>query len=309
MMESRIQTAIRAAQYSMAGNLVLAVVKIVVGVLGHSFAMIADGIESVSDIFSSILVWIGLRYASKPPDRNHPYGHGKAEPLITFLVVGLLIASSIYIIIQSIYYIQRPHENPKAFVLIILGLIIVVKEGFYRWMRRKGQQTKSRMLEADAWHHRSDAITSLAAFIGISIAVVMGEGYESADDCAALVAAGIILYNAYRIFRPALSEVMDENIHEELIQDIRNLAVEVDGILDTEKCLIRKSGMLYHVDLHAIVNGDISVHEGHKLAHRLKDHLKNAMPEIAEVLIHIEPDDNGQLTCAVQSPPSTGPYG
>lgn len=290
-MESRIKTAIQAAQYSIVGNLGLAVVKIVVGVLGNSFAMIADGIESVSDIFSSILVWIGLRYASKPPDRNHPYGHGKAEPLITFLVVGLLIASSIYIIIQSIYYIQRPHESPKAYVLIILGFIIIIKEGFYQWMVRKGRQTKSRMLEADAWHHRSDAITSLAAFVGISIAVVMVDGYESADDWAALVAAGIILYNAFRIFRPALSEVMDENIHEELIQDIRILAVEVDGILDTEKCLIRKSGMLYHVDLHAIVDGRISVHEGHELAHRLKDHLKNAMPEIAEVLIHIEPDN------------------
>jgi len=291
MIESRIRTAIRAAQYSMAGNLLMAVVKIVVGILGHSFAMIADGIESTSDIFSSILVWIGLKYASRPPDRNHPYGHGKAEPLITFVVVGLLIVSAIYIIIQSIYYIRHPHENPKAYVLIILGFIILIKEGFYRMMKRKSRETKSRMLEADAWHHRSDAVTSMAAFVGIGIAVMMGNGYESADDWAALVAAGIILYNAFRIFRPALGEVMDENTHQGMIHRIRSLAIEVDGILDTEKCFIRKSGMLYHVDLHATVDGDISVHEGHELAHRLKDHLQAALPEIAEVLIHIEPDN------------------
>ncbi|MBY5956542.1 cation diffusion facilitator family transporter [Membranicola marinus] len=289
MIQSRIKTAIRAAQYSIVGNLFLAGIKIVVGVLGHSFAMIADGIESVSDILSSILVWVGLRYAARPPDRNHPYGHGKAEPLVTFAVVGLLIASSIFIIIQSIYYIRHPHSDPEPYVLIILGLIILIKEGFYQWMRRKGEQTKSRMLEADAWHHRSDAITSLAAFIGISVAVVMGEGYEAADDWAALVAAGIILYNAYRIFRPALSEVMDENTHHDLIESIRILAIEVDGILDTEKCYIRKNGMLYHVDLHAIVNGRITVYEGHELAHRLKDHLKDSLPEIADVHIHVEP--------------------
>jgi len=290
MIEKRIRTAIRAAQYSMAGNFVLALIKIAVGVVGHSFAMIADGIESVSDIFSSILVWIGLKYAARPPDRNHPYGHGKAEPLITFLVVGLLIGSAIYIIIQSIYYIRHPHENPEGYVLIILGVIIIIKEWFYHLMKRKSRETKNRMLEADAWHHRSDAITSLAAFVGIGVAVVMGDGYESADDWAALVAAGIILYNAFRIFRPALGEVMDENTHQDLIREIRTLAIEVNGILATEKCFIRKSGMLYYVDLHAVVDGDISVHQGHELAHRLKDHLQTALPEIAEVLIHIEPD-------------------
>lgn len=290
MIKSRVQTAIRAAQYSMVANFFLAIVKISVGIVGHSFAMIADGIESVSDIFSSILVWIGLKYAARPPDRNHPYGHGKAEPLITFVVVGLLIGSAIFIILQSLYYIRHPHENPERYVLIILGIIILIKESFYHIIKRKSRETKSRVLEADAWHHRSDAITSLAAFVGIAIAVVMGEGYQAADDWAALVAAGIIIYNAFRIFRPALGEVMDENTHQELISKIRLVALEVDGILATEKCLIRKSGMMYHVDLHAVVDGDISVHLGHELAHRLKDHLQQKLPEISEVLIHIEPD-------------------
>ena len=290
MIKSHVQTAIRAAQWSMLGNFFLAIIKIAVGVVGHSFAMIADGIESVSDIFSSALVWIGLKYASRPPDKNHPYGHGKAEPLVTFLVVGLLIGSAIFITTQSIYHIRHPHRAPEGFVLIVLGLIIVVKEGFYQLIKRKSIETQSRALLADAWHHRSDAITSLAAFVGIGIGVFLGEGYEAADDWAALVAAGIILFNAFRIFRPALGEVMDENTHQVLIRQIRDISGEVDGIIATEKCLIRKSGMSYHVDLHAVVDGQITVDEGHELAHRLKDHLQAALPEISDILIHIEPD-------------------
>ncbi len=290
MIKSHIQTAMQAAQWSMVSNLGLAIIKIGVGFFGHSFAMIADGIESVSDVFSSILTWFGLKYASKPPDRNHPYGHGKAEPLITFVVVGLLIGSAIFIMIQSIYFIRHPHEVPERYVLIILGLIILVKELFYRIIKKKSRETGSRVLEAEAWHHRSDAITSIAAFTGISIAVIMGEGYQAADDWAALIAAGIIIFNAYRIFRPALGEVMDENTHQEIIHKVRTLSREVDGIIDTEKCMIRKSGMFYLVDLHAVVDGQISVHQGHELAHHLKDHLKSTIPEISEVLIHIEPD-------------------
>lgn len=289
-MKSRVKTAIHTALLSIAGNFLLAILKILVGYFGHSFAMIADGIESVSDVFSSVLVWLGLKYANKPPDKNHPYGHGRAEPLVTFLVVGLLILSAFYIIFQSIHNIRVPHNSPSAYVLIVLGLIIVLKEYFYRIVKKRGMDTNSRMLTADAWHHRSDAITSLAAFIGISVAVLLGDGYESADDWAALVAAGIILYNAYRIFRPALGEIMDENIHDQLIRKIRNLSIEVKGIRGTEKCLIRKMGMLYYVDLHAIVDGDLSVQQGHSLAHELKDHLQKSIPEIAEVLIHIEPD-------------------
>ena len=290
MVKQHVKTAIRAAQLSIIGNFFLAIIKITFGVLGNSFAMIADGIESVSDILGSGLVWVGLKYASRPPDHNHPYGHGKAEPLVTFLVVGLLIASAIFITVQSIHFIREPHEGPETYVLIILGIIIVVKEGFYHLMKRKSIETQSRVLQADAWHHRSDAITSSAAFVGIAIGVFMGEGYEAADDWAALVAAGIILFNAFRIFRPALGEVMDENTHQVLISKIRKLSVEVEGIIATEKCLIRKSGMSYLVDLHAVVDGQITVEKGHELAHDLKDHLLKSLPEISDVLIHIEPD-------------------
>lgn len=285
------QKAIKTTYISIASNAVLALIKWLAGYFGNSYALIADAIESTSDIFSSLVVFFGLTYASKPADENHPYGHGKAEPLITFLVVAFLMISAGIIAVQSINNIKTPHEMPKAYTLIILGGIILVKETLYQIVSKRGKETNSSALEADAWHHRSDAITSVTAFIGISIALIMGKGYEQADDWAALVASGVIIYNAYLIFRPALGEIMDENLHDEMIKNIRKTALEVTGILGTEKCYIRKSGMKYFADLHAIVNADITVKEGHKLSHRLKDKLKEALPELADVLVHIEPND------------------
>lgn len=279
----------KATLLSIAGNTLLAAVKAIAGVLGNSYALIADAIESTADIFSSIMVWFGIHYSTRPADRNHPYGHGRAEPLITFVVVGFLVASAVVIAYESIDNIQKPHALPKPFTLIVLSVIILIKELFYRFVKRKSKETNSSALKADAWHHRSDALTSLAAFIGISIALIAGPGYESADDWAALLASVVILYNAFLIFRPALGEIMDEQIHEDLVLKIRNFSMQVQGVKGTEKCHIRKSGMKFHVDLHAMVTGSISVLEGHDISHRLKDHLLSELPEIADVLIHIEP--------------------
>ena len=283
------QTAVKTTYFSIIGNILLASIKGLAGFFGNSYALIADAIESTTDIFSSILVLLGLRYANRPADKSHPYGHGKIEPLITFIVVAFLIVSAGIIIHDSIENIQTPHKMPKSWTLIILGVIILWKEISYRIIIKKSKETHSTSLKADAWHHRSDAITSVAAFIGISVALLLGEGYEAADDWAALFAAVFILYNSYLIFRPALGEVMDENIYDELIESIRLIAINVDGILGTEKCYIRKTGMQYHVDLHAIVDGQISVEQGHYLAHKLKDQLKETIPNLGEILIHIEP--------------------
>lgn len=269
----------------------MAVIKFITGFFGNSYALIADAIESTSDIFSSLLVLVGLRYANKPPDEDHPYGHGRAEPLITFIVVGFLVASATVIAYESIEHIQTPHKTPASYTLIVLAIIIVAKEIFYRIVKKKGEETKSTAITADAWHHRSDAITSLAAFIGISIALIMGPGYESADDWAALVASGFILFNAYRILRPALGEIMEEHRYDDLVEEIRLAAVQVPGVITTEKCFVRKMGMTFHVDLHAIVDAEISVREGHKIAHDLKDHLIAVKPELVDVHIHIEPND------------------
>ncbi len=295
MSEENQQKAVKAIYLGIAGNAALALIKFLTGFFGNSYALIADAIESTSDIFSSLLVLVGLRYANKPPDDDHPYGHGRAEPLITFVVVGFLVASATVITYESIDHIQTPHKTPAPYTLIVLAVIIIVKEVFYRVVKRRGKETQSTVLTADAWHHRSDAITSLAAFVGIAIALFMGPGYETADDWAALLAAGFILYNAYQILRPALGEIMEEHRYDDLVKEIRLAAKEVPGVVTTEKCFVRKMGMTFHVDLHAIVNAEITVREGHEIAHKLKDHLLATKPEIADVHIHIEPDDPEQM--------------
>ncbi|MGJ8659462.1 MAG: cation diffusion facilitator family transporter [Cellulophaga fucicola] len=283
-------TAIKTTYFSIVGNICLAIIKGLAGFFGNSYALIADAIESTTDIFSSLLVLLGFKYAKRPADENHPYGHGKIEPLITFLVVAFLVTSATIIAYESIQNIQTPHKVPKAWTLIVLGVIIIWKETLYRIVLKKSKEIQSTSLKADAWHHRSDAITSIMAFIGISIAVICGKGYETADDWAALLASGFILYNSYLILRPALGEVMDEQLYDDLLLEIRNKALEVDGVLGTEKCFIRKAGMKFHIDLHAIVDGKITVKEGHDISHKLKDYLMEEIPNLEYVLIHIEPD-------------------
>ena len=286
---SKPDLAIRTVIFSILGNAFLAGIKFLAGIFGNSFVLIADGIESTVDIFSSFLVLLGLKYAARPADENHPYGHGKAEPLITFLVVAFLIVSAFTIGWQAIQNIKTSHELPESWTLIVLGGIILWKEVSFQVVMKRSKKLKSSALKAEAWHHRSDAITSVAAFIGISIAIFGGKGYEVADDYAALVACGFILYNCYGIFRPALGEVMDENNYEELTREIREIALSVKGVEGTEKCFIRKAGMKYHVDLHANVRGNLTVKEGHDIAHLLKDTLRKEIPHLGHVLIHVEP--------------------
>ena len=290
------QKALRTVWFSIAGNSVLALLKGLTGFFGHSYALIADAIESLTDIFSSLLVVFGIKYASRPADENHPYGHGRAEPLITFLVVAFLLVSAGIIAHDSIQNIRTPHALPQPYTLVILGAIIVWKELSYRLVIRRSRETHSSSLKADAWHHRSDAITSLAAFAGIAVALVMGKGYEAADDWAALLASFFIVYNAYLIFRPALGEIMDEHVYDDIIREIREAAQQVPGIQGTEKCFIRKAGMKYHVDLHALVDGNLPVRDGHHLAHLLKDHLHASIPVLGHILIHIEPAEEVQIT-------------
>jgi cation diffusion facilitator family transporter len=288
---SHEKKAIKATYFSIVGNTCLAIIKGFAGFFGNSYALIADAIESTTDIFASFLVLFGIKYSNRPADKNHPYGHGRAEPLITFLVVGFLITSATIIAYESIINIRTPHDLPKSWTLFVLGAIIIWKEYSFRLVMKRSIETNSSSLKADAWHHRSDAITSVSAFIGISIALILGKGYESADDWAALFASGFILYNSYLIFRPALGEIMDEHLNDDLIEEIRKVSYKVTGIIGTEKCFIRKAGMKFHVDLHAIVDANISVKEGHELAHNLKDALRNEIPELGHVLIHVEPDE------------------
>ena len=290
-MQSRKQKAIQATYFSIFSNLILAVAKGITGFFGNSYALVADAIESLTDVFSSALVLFGIKYSTRPADSNHPYGHGRAETLVTFLVVGFLLISATVIAYESIINIQTPHETPENYTLIVLALIILIKEVSYRIVDEKGKETNSSSLKADAWHHRSDAITSLMAFIGISVAIYMGPGYETADDWAALIASLFIVYNGYLIFRPALGEILDEHVYDDLILEIRSIAEKVEGVDGTEKCFVRKTGMTYLVDLHLLVNGNLSVTQGHEISHNTKDTLMLELPELSNILIHIEPSE------------------
>jgi cation diffusion facilitator family transporter len=272
-------------------NAVLAAGKAIAGIFGHSYALIADAIESLSDVVSSFVVLIGLRFAMRPPDENHPYGHGKAEPLAATIVSLALFAAAVTIAVESIHQIATPHSTPAAWTLVVLAAVVLVKEGLFRYVVQVGESAQSTAVKTDAWHHRADAITSALAFVGISIALIGGKGWESADDWAALLASGIIMFNAYLLLRPAVLELTDSVPATTLGEQLRDLALTVPGVLALEKSFVRKMGFEYYVDLHAIVDRDIPVWRGHEIAHKIKETLRSAFPEISDVLVHIEPTE------------------
>lgn len=286
------KTAYKTITWSIISSIVLSLLKGYVGVEGHSDALIADAIESGTDVFASFLVLFGIYYSTKPADDDHPYGHGKAEALVTFGVVGFLLISATLIAYNGIQHLSVPQEQPELFTLFVLVGIIIWKELSYRYVLSKGKKTNSLSLQADAWHHRSDAISSFIALIGIGLALLFGPAFSKADDWAAIAASLFIVYNAFIIFRPALGEILDEHNHHDLINKIKEMETHVPGVCGIEKCLVRKTGMTYFVDLHLEVTGTISVNEGHTIAHNFKDYLLKKLPEIHDVLIHIEPFEN-----------------
>lgn len=285
---------LRATFIGMIVSAVLAVIKGVGGIVGNSYALVADAIESTTDIVTSAMLWMGLRWAGKPADHDHPYGHGKGEALIAVGIGLALIAASIVIAVKSIQNIVTPHKTPEAFTLIILVAVIVTKEILYRFVLKTGVETGSSAVKADAFHHRSDAITSAAAFIGISIGLIGGPGYEIADDYAALFASAVILYNAYRIIRPAIGELVDEELDPELNQEVKTIAGKVNDVILVERCRIRKMGIMKIADLHIWVNKNLTVEQGHSIAHNVKDKIQEAYPFFADVMIHIEPARENQ---------------
>jgi cation diffusion facilitator family transporter len=284
-----LQTGARVALLGLLINVVLASVKILAGVLGHAYVLIADGIESALDVAGSIVIWGGLTVAARPPDKTHPYGHGKAEPIAAMLVALGVLAAAAGLAIESVREILTPHHGPAPFTLAILIVVVVIKETLFRYANRVGNNLESTAVQTDAWHHRSDALTSAAAFIGISVALIGGKGWQSADDWAALFACAVIAANGIRLARPAFYEIMDTAPSEKSVRSILAVASSVPGVVEIEKCHARKMGLDYYIDLHVGVDGDISVHEGHEIAHRVKSAIQQSDSRIADVLVHIEP--------------------
>lgn len=291
MKPESLKQALRATLLGVLVNIVLAAIKGAAGVLGHSSALIADAIESVSDSMTSVVVYIGLRYAMRPPDDNHPYGHGKAEPLAAVIVSLGLVAASLAIAVNSVRQIMIPHQPPSPYTLLVLAVVVFAKETLFRHVDSVGQTLGSTAVQSDAWHHRSDAITSAMAFVGISMAVVGGPGWYIADEIAALISVPVILYNAFGFLRKALDELTDAAPGSDVEQSIRKIALGTPSVAGLHVCRVRKMGLEFFVDLHVLVEGDLSVREGHRIAHDVKDRIRDQFPQISDVLVHIEPSE------------------
>jgi cation diffusion facilitator family transporter len=280
---------IRATLFGIVTSALLGAVKIIAGIVGHSYALIADGIESVLDILSSFAVLGGLKAAATPPTRRYPFGYGKAEPLAALVVATALLAAAAGIAILSVREILDPGRAPAAFTLVVLVGVVLTKEMLFRKLQKAGEKLQSTAVMTDAWHHRADAITSVAAFIGISIALIGGEGYEVADDWAALVACAIIAFNGYRLARAGIREIIDVAPSPEVDQRVRSIASGVEGVIGLDKCRIRKSGLVTFIDIHVVVDGEITVEEGHRISHDVKDALLASELVVQDVTVHIEP--------------------
>lgn len=289
MAKRKLERKIKVTLLGLASNALLSGGKIAAGVLGHSQALIADGVESLADMISSVVVWRGVTLAELPADESHPYGHGKAEPLAAAVVASVLVFASVWIATAAVRNILRPHPSPATFTLLVLVAVVLVKEVLFRFVQREGMSLESLAITADAWHHRSDAITSLFAFIGIAIAVWGGPGYEAADDYAALFAAGIIAWNGWRLLRPSMDELMDRSPEADFTERVSAIAGSIPEVALVEKCLIRKMGNVYFVDMHIEVDPAMSVLRAHDVAHRVKGAVQQKIPAVRDVLVHIEP--------------------
>jgi cation diffusion facilitator family transporter len=297
-MSTQVKRGIGAAQAGLLTNVGLALAKLTAGILGHSYALVADAIESTADIFSSLIVWGGLHILSREPDGNYPFGYGKAEPLAAAVVSFMLLGAAIIIAVQAVGEIVTPHHMPAKFTLAVLLGVVLIKEILFRWVFAVGGKVGSTAVKADAWHHRSDAITSAAAFVGISIAIAGGPGWEPADDWAALAASGIIFFNGIRILRPALADLMDRAPDPEVLEDVASAARSVGDVRHIEKLKVRRAGIGYYVELHVQADPRLSLHDAHIVSGKVKTAIRAAVPSVLGALIHMEPFEDERVAQA-----------
>lgn len=279
----------RIAAVGMAASAALAVIKLVSGIVGHSFALVADAVESLVDVIGSAMVWSAMRYGDRPADAEHPFGHGKAEALAGLAVALLVIGAGVGIAIESVRQIVTPHTSPRPFTLGVLVAVIVVKELLARAADRAARSAGgSSAGSADAWHHRSDAITSAFAFVGITVALAGGSDWARADDAAALLASGVIVVNGVRIARGPWDEILDRHCPG-IAEEATRIALLDSDVRAVERCEARRSGRGYRIVMHVEVDGAMSVEASHRVTGRVKQSVRSERGEIDTVLIHIEP--------------------
>jgi cation diffusion facilitator family transporter len=300
--EQMVAGGLRSSRLGIVINLGLALVKCAAGVIGHSFALLADGIESFLDVISSTIVFLGLRLAIKPPDKEHPYGHGKADPIAAVVVGIAMIAAALGIAVQSINLIRTPHQLPHVSTLWVLVCVVPIKALLSKYVSGVSKRIESSALRGDAWHHLSDALISAFAFVGISAALLTRD--PTADDWAALCVTPIIFFGGWKQLRRPVAELLDTAPEPEIEQHIRRVAVTVPNVFGVEKCFVRKVGFRYYVDLHVVVRGDLTVRQGHSIAHAVEDQVLDNVEKVAEVMVHIEPEEEllgGVLPAVVTS--------
>lgn len=285
---------IRSTQVGLLVNAALAIVKLIAGIVGNTYALVADAVESTADIFSSLIVWGGLRVASRDPSEEYPFGYGKAESVAAAVVSMMLLAASVGIAFEAIREIRTPRNTPAPWTLLVLVGVLLVKFVLFRRTLAIGSEARSTAARADAWHHASDALTSAAAFIGISIALWGGPGWEQADDWAALFASGVIFYNAILIVRPAMHDLMDRMPGSDVVEPVRIAASGVPRVLAVEKLSARKAGMVYYIDIHVQAHPSMSLRDAHELSGEVKSTIRRAVPGVAGVLVHMEPFEAGE---------------
>ncbi len=290
-LDAAVRSGTRTALWTVLAGTGLALVKITAGVAGNAYALVADGVESLADVVSSLVVLGGLRISRRAGGEEFPYGLGKVESLAAAMVAMLVLAAGLGIAVQAVREIRVPQAVPAPFTLVVLGGVVVVKEGLFRFVAARAGETGSRLLDADAWHHRSDAITSLAAFVGISVALVGGPQLAAADDWAALLACGVILWNGGRLLGRAVRDVLDAAAPAAVREHIRALASAVPRVAEVEQLRVRRSGLAWLVDIHVEVDPELTVRAGHDVAHEVKEALVLSALPILDALVHIEPHD------------------
>lgn len=270
-------------------NVILGIVKLVSGIVGGSFALIADAVNSIGDSLSSVVVVFALIVAQRPADREHPYGHTRAEAIAASNVALLIILSALFVGWEAVKRISVQHDVPPIWTLWIAGANVLIKEGLYRYKVRVGRRTGSGAVTANAWDHRSDALCSFAVLIGLGIVRWAGPNYSWADEVSALVVVCLILWSGSRLFRHSASELMDVQADDELVQQVQAAAEDIKGVQNVETLWVRKSGLEYFADIHLEVDAHLTVDEGHRIGHLVKDRLLDQFPNLRDVLVHLEP--------------------
>jgi cation diffusion facilitator family transporter len=282
--------AVRATWLGLAINLLLGCAKLAGGLLGRSFALISDAVNSLGDVLTSVAVLLAFRVAQKPADAEHPYGHTRAEAIAGSNVAVLVMVSALIVGWRAIQGIPKSsHQVPPAWTLAIAGANVVIKEGLYQYKIRLGRRAGSRAVIANAWDHRADAFSALAVLVGLLIVRVGGPKFLAVDELAALFVVMVILSSGTKLFWASAQELMDAQADPTLVDQIRAQAAKVRGVKRVDKLWVRKSGMEYLVDIHIQVPAEESVAEGHRVGHLVKDELLNGFTNLRDVMVHLEP--------------------